>query len=375
MKTLMILLLVGGAAFAVDVIPVSYTTGGYQTASWIATGGASGTASGLTDQAVFGELYAVYAEPDATVPPLAAFAVTVSETSFRDGGTVANSYDLLNGDGVSLPYAANSKISLIPQQSGDPAVSVSSRLLVSVSSLTTAKKVLITLVICPSFTQFPQLLGLGIETQPAAASVWTGDSYTFGVTLTGGSTPYSYQWYKASTTATVASATLSTLTLTPIVTADGATYYGRGQSYNYPLIGRIMSDGAILTVAAPVTINTQPVANSRYIGETYTYSVVGTGGFTGYGYQWYKAGTTTAYKITSATLTTYAVGTVSTASAADYYAALTDSASYAHAAVFTTAAPLSVTTAPGISTQPTAASRYDGETYTFSATMTGTATL
>ena len=106
--------------------------------------------------------------------------------------------------------------------------------------------------------------------QPAALSVSVGASAAFAptVTSTGAAT---YQWFKDGSAITGATATTYTIASTTAASAG-----------NYALVatnwlGSTTSTVAALTVISPVSITTQPTAQTVIAGNTATFSVVATG--------------------------------------------------------------------------------------------------
>jgi len=174
-----------------------------------------------------------------------------------------------------------------------------------------------------------------------------------------------YQWYKGGTLPAnqVAGATLSILSLTSLVTADGATYYCRAAD---TIPQYLFSNGAVLSVALPpLGFTTQPLAGTRYYGESYTFTAAATSALgPSVLYQWCKGGTAAANNIAGATLTYYTLNNVGTADAATYYCRVADTIPQYLAS---NAAALALSASPiVIQTQPVGGNRYVGETHTFS---------
>jgi dipeptidase len=89
--------------------------------------------------------------------------------------------------------------------------------------------------------------GLAITTNPASQSVADGSSVTFTVAASGGTTPYSYQWYKNGTA--VSGATSASYTFTAASGDNGATFYATvTDSATIP--ATVTSTTAMLTVTA-----------------------------------------------------------------------------------------------------------------------------
>jgi hypothetical protein len=128
-----------------------------------------------------------------------------------------------------------------------------------------------------------------ISTQPLGQTVNSGANVTFSVAATGTPAP-TFQWQKNG--AAIAGATSSTLTLTNVTTASAGTYTVVVTNS----AGSATSNGAVLTVAAPVgaapVITVQPVSQTVAPGGSATFTVTATG--TSPTYQWLKNGTAIA---------------------------------------------------------------------------------
>jgi hypothetical protein len=137
-----------------------------------------------------------------------------------------------------------------------------------------------------------------LVTPPQNQTVTVGQTATFAVSVSGGSGPFTYQWYMNG--APVNGATANTY-VTPATTMgeNGAVFTVTVTSAT----GTVMSAPATLTVNAikPV-ITTQPASQSVTLGQTamFTVSATGTGLLS---YQWYENGVAIA-GATSSTYTT-----------------------------------------------------------------------
>ena len=206
-----------------------------------------------------------------------------------------------------------------------------------------------------------------ISTQPANQSAVVGQTATFSVVATGSAT-LTYQWKKNGTD--ISGATSSTYTTPATSSADNGAIFLVSVSNS---AGTVTSSSATLAVtAAPVApvITTQPVNQSVVVGQTATFSVIGTGGGT-ITYQWKKNGT----DIADATTSTY---TTPATSMADTDAVFTVVVSNAAGSVTSAEASLTVTAEavkPSITGQPFAKPITAGQTATFTVEATGTSPL
>ncbi len=155
------------------------------------------------------------------------------------------------------------------------------------------------------------------------------------VAVSGGKSPYTYQWY-------VDTPTLSTdLALQNNTVVSGAksavvnvksTKLSENGSKFYCVItdaegNKITSGKALLTVTAPLSITTQPKNVSASVGGTATFSVAVSGGKAPYAYQWFKSPTSGLKdtKISGATSSTYKISSVTKGNGSyTYYCVITD---------------------------------------------------
>ena len=121
-----------------------------------------------------------------------------------------------------------------------------------------------------------------IGTPPASQTVSTGSNVSFSVTASGDG-PFTYQWRKAASS--ISGATAATLTLSNVQFSDAASYdvvvTGPG--------GSTTSAAATLTVNGPPSITVQPTSQSAYVGAsaTFTVTAIGTAPLS---YQWRRGG-------------------------------------------------------------------------------------
>ena len=198
--------------------------------------------------------------------------------------------------------------------------------------------------------------------QPAALSVSVGASAAFAptVTSTGAAT---YQWFKDGSAITGATTTTYSIASTTAASAG-----------NYALVatnwlGSTTSTVAALTVISPVSITTQPTAQTVIAGNTATFSVVATGSAP-LTYQWSKDGVA----LSGATAASYALAATTAANAGSYTVLITNSVGSVTSAPATlTVNPAGV--APSITTQPISQSLGLGTSATFTVVATGTSPL
>ena len=123
---------------------------------------------------------------------------------------------------------------------------------------------------------YPQLT---VSVSPVSVNMAVGASQTFSSTVSGGKSPYTYEWYLNGTA--VAGATSSAWVFTPssagtyviyVRVADGFTAVGQ-------------SDNATATVDIAVTV--APTQVKMYVGQSHTFGSSVLGGTPPYTYQWF----------------------------------------------------------------------------------------
>lgn len=154
-----------------------------------------------------------------------------------------------------------------------------------------------------------------VSVEPVATRAYNGDSPVFSTTLAGGYTPYTYQWNKGGSP--ILNATLSTLTLATVTTADEGNYSADVGDDN---TATDATSSVALDVNPHLAFSTHPVNTTEPTGGTATFTCAVIHGFPPYTYQWYKGGTTPGDAIAGATLTSLTLTNLGTADAASYWA-------------------------------------------------------
>lgn len=191
--------------------------------------------------------------------------------------------------------------------------------------------------------------------QPKNQNAAVGDSTSFSVTATGAE-PLKYQWQFNGTN--LGGLMASSFTLFNVQTS---------QAGNYSVVitnshGAVTSLSAALTFSAPVAITTQPQGQIVPAGTNVFFNVATTGEVPLF-YQWNKNGA----KFIGATNSTLSISNVALADAGNYSVLVSNSVSFA----ISSNAPLSIVTAPIISSQPQGRVVAAGSTVTFVVGVTG----
>lgn len=197
-----------------------------------------------------------------------------------------------------------------------------------------------------------------ITQQPTSQTINEGQSASFTVAATGGGT-LAYQWQKlsGSTWGNIAGATSATYTIPSTTTGNAGQY--RAVVTNSA--GSVTSNAATLTVnvvgQAP-TITQQPSNLSRNVGQSASFTVAasGTAPLT---YQWQKLSGSTWNNIAGATSATYSIASVTTASAGQYRAVVTNTLGTATSGAVTL----------DVNQSPSATISVSSNTYTFGQTI------
>jgi hypothetical protein len=209
---------------------------------------------------------------------------------------------------------------------------------------------------------------LGIKYKPSLTPISAADnicedgSYAYSTTVSQGTTPITYQWFKDGTA--VSNANSLTYNITNADTSDAGIYYCKGTN----TCGSDSTNQSVLTVNEKPQIISQ--SSSQTICENQSFSLgvtaSGTGPLT---YQWYKDGSA----ISGATNNIYTVSSVSTSDAATYVCKVSNSC--VSTPVASTGIVVTVKTAPSITSQTGTIDICSGSAAPFSVTATGTATL
>jgi hypothetical protein len=194
---------------------------------------------------------------------------------------------------------------------------------------------------------------VAITTQPQGGTVCTGESFTFNVVASGSN--LTYQWQKDGND--ISGATSDTYTISNVSANDAGDYtvVVSGDC------GSITSNVATLNVNQSITITSQPEGGDVCEGGTFTFTVTATGDNPTY--QWQHNGN----DISGATSYTYTISNATVADSGTYTCVISNSCG----TVTTQPVTLTVSEQPAITTQPQGGTVCEGESYTFSVSVTG----
>ncbi len=206
------------------------------------------------------------------------------------------------------------------------------------------------------------LLPPTISQQPASQTPSLGGSATFSVTASG-SAPLAYQWFRNGTA--IQGATSSTFLISSVQSSDVASYNVRISNS----AGQATSASATLSnpgSLTPPSITQQPASQTLASGSALSLSVSAAGS-TPLSYQW----TMNGMPIQNATNAAFQISSFQSANAGSYSVTVTNAAG----AVTSSAAAVSLATAPTITQQPASQNLVAGSPLKLAVAATGTAPL
>jgi hypothetical protein len=188
--------------------------------------------------------------------------------------------------------------------------------------------------------------------------MYVGQSQMFSSSVSGGTPPYTYQWYLNDTA--VSGATGSTWTFTPATTGHYKVYLNVTDGLNFKARSNIVTD---IVVYPQLTVSISPVSVNMTVGASQTFSSTVSGGAPPYSYQWYRNGTA----VSGATSASW---TFTPTSAGTYmiYLRVADSNT---AIVNSNTATARVETPLSVTITPTQVKMYVGQSQMFSSSVSG----
>ena len=197
-----------------------------------------------------------------------------------------------------------------------------------------------------------------VNVAPTQVKMDVGQNQTFSSSVSGGTLPYTYQWYLNNTA--VSGATGSNLTFTPTLAGNYSVFLNVTDAFNFVVQSNIVTD---ITVYPQMTISISPVSLNMTVGVPQTFDSIVSGGSQTYSYQWYLNGsvvsraTSSSWVFTPATNGTYNI-----------YLTVTDSN---NAAADSNTATVNVYSQLSATINPTNVTLYFGQSITFTASVTG----
>jgi hypothetical protein len=122
---------------------------------------------------------------------------------------------------------------------------------------------------------------LTVSITPTSAVLDLGQHVVFASSVSGGTSPYTYQWYLNGTA--VGGATSSSWTFTPASTGSYLVYVNATDS----LSKKAKSNIAQVTVGPALSVSIQPFTSTIILGESVGFTSTVSGGTSPFAYQWY----------------------------------------------------------------------------------------
>lgn len=158
-----------------------------------------------------------------------------------------------------------------------------------------------------------------VYTDPVGGEFYSGDTVTLEIEHSGGTGPYSYQWIDADSNIIPGSPDAPTWTITGILVSQSGSYRALVSD---SLGDFAISNEAILDVVPAVDVVTQPVTGHANTGGSYQFTVVATGGYPPYNYDWFKVGN--AVPLQSGPSATFLLSGLALSDTGNYYVVVTD---------------------------------------------------
>ena len=191
----------------------------------------------------------------------------VTFTSSVSGGTPPYTYQWYLDD-VPVPSATSSTWAFTPSSPGSYEVYLN----VTDDVGVTAKSNIASVTVNPALT---------VSISPTAVTIDVGQSQLFTSTVSGGTPPYTYQWYLNDTA--VPSATSSDWTFTPTSIGFYLIYVNVTDHVNVTAKSNIAS----VTVNPELSVCINPISAAMNLGDSKTFTSSVSGGTPPYTYQWY----------------------------------------------------------------------------------------
>jgi hypothetical protein len=264
-------------------------------------------------------------------------------TSAVTGGTSPYSYHwYLNG--LPVPSATNFSCTFTPISSGSYTVFVNVTDAVNFVAESNTEQV----------TVNPPPV---VSASPTPVVMDVDQSELFTSVVSGGTLPYSYQWYLNA--APVSGATNVTWTFTPISSGSYTVFMNVTDAVNFVAESNIGQ----VTVNPPLIVSVSPTPVIMDVGESQLFTSTVSGGTSPYTYQWYVNGTA----VTGATLSSWTF-TPSYSGFYDVYANVTDNTGFV---AESNVALVTVNPPPLVSVSPTPVVMDVGQSQLFTSAVTG----
>ena len=198
---------------------------------------------------------------------------------------------------------------------------------------------------------------LTASVSPSSVVMDVGQSQLFTSTVTGGTSPYSYQWYLNA--APVSGAANATWTFTPNSSGPYTVCVNVTDAANFVA----ESNTAQVTANPPLTVSVSPSSVVMDVGQSQLFTSTVTGGTSPYSYQWYL----NAAPVSGATNATWTF----TAASQGIYAAYVNVTDMVSIVATSATVPVTVNGQPSVSIMPVSVTLDVGQSQTFASNVTG----
>jgi hypothetical protein len=196
-----------------------------------------------------------------------------------------------------------------------------------------------------------------VSVSPTSVTLDVGQSQVFTSVVSGGTTPYSYQWYLNGVA--VSGATSATWTFTP----KNAGSYSVYLEVTDHVDAKATSNKATVNVNGAPSVTISPKSVTLDVGQSQVFTSDVDGGTTPYSYQWYLNGVA----VSGATSATWAF-TPSSAGADSVYVAVTDGVGVK---ITSNTATVTVNAVPSVTISPKSVSLDVGQSQLFTSSVSG----
>ena len=212
----------------------------------------------------------VFTQPTASITPTSVnmtLGTTQQFTSTTTGGLKPYTYQWYQND-TTIPRATNNTWTFTPPATGHYKISF---------KITDALGYQVQFNNITNITVNPQATA---TINPTNVNMIKATTQTFNSTITGGTTPYTYQWYQNGTA--ISGANGANYSFTPTTTGSYSLYLNVTDSAGVTVSSNIST----ARDEAPVNVAITPAHVGMYVGQSQTFSSIVSGGTTPYSYQW-----------------------------------------------------------------------------------------
>ena len=194
---------------------------------------------------------------------------------------------------------------------------------------------------------------LNVSVSPSSQNAVVGQSMPFAASASGGTPPYTYQWFEGSTIV----GTSSTLSISKNAVGTYSFYCRVNDSKTLTVI----SSTVTLVVSPPLNVSVSPSSQNAVVGQSMPFAASASGGTPPYTYQWFE-GSTIVGTSSTLSISKNAVGTYS------FYCRVNDSKTLT---VISSTVTLVVSPPLNVSVSPSSQNAVVGQSMPFAASASG----